>query len=83
MIYIIYFKVLVDFTEYCTTISGHFRRFSQCTCGKMGGGVLHSGALYATITHDPNSEYNQQKSKCNQCQQSWESGCVLRSQQGP
>ena len=40
MIYIIYFKVLVDFTEYCTTISGHFRRFSQRTCGKMHAQIL-------------------------------------------
>ena len=32
---------------------------------------LQLGALYATITHDPRSENNQQKSECNEHQQSW------------
>ena len=27
-------------------------------------GSLQSGAIYATIIHDPRSEYNQQKSEC-------------------
>ena len=34
-------------------------------------GFLQSGALYATITHDTRSEYNQQKSECRECQWSW------------
>ena len=29
-----------------------------------GPGFLQSGALYATMTHDPRSDYNQQKSEC-------------------
>ena len=33
-------------------------------------GCLQSGALYATITHDPRSEYNWQKSECSECQRS-------------
>ena len=32
---------------------------------------FQSGALYATITHDPWSEYNQQKSEDSKHQQSW------------
>ena len=32
---------------------------------------LQSGALYATITHDPGSEYNWQKSERSQRQRSW------------
>ena len=31
-------------------------------------GFLQLGALYATITHDPRSEYNQQKSECSERQ---------------
>ena len=34
-------------------------------------GFLQLGALYATITHDPRSEYNWQKSKCSKRQRSW------------
>ena len=38
-------------------------------------GFLQLGALYATITHNPRSEYNWQKSQHSECQQSqgvWE-----------
>ena len=34
-------------------------------------GFLQSGALYATNTHDPRSENNQQKSEHSKCQRSW------------
>ena len=34
-------------------------------------GFPRSGALYATITHDPRSEYNWQKKECSKSQQSW------------
>ena len=52
----------------------------KCLCI---AGFLQSGALYATTTHDPRSEYNQQKSECSKLQQSWEgSGGSLRCQWG-
>ena len=34
-------------------------------------GFLQSDALYTTITHDPRSEYNRQKSECSERQRSW------------
>ena len=34
-------------------------------------GFLQSDALYASITHDSRSEYNQQKSECSEGQWSW------------
>ena len=34
-------------------------------------GFLQSGGLYATITHNPRSEYNLQKSECGKRQWSW------------
>ena len=34
-------------------------------------GFLQLGALYATMTHDPRSEYNQQKSECSERQRNW------------
>ena len=40
----------------------------KCLCVT---GFLQSGALYATITHDPRNEYNQEKSECSKCQWSW------------
>ena len=35
-------------------------------------GFLQPGAVYPAITHDPRSEYNQQKNKRSERQQSWE-----------
>ena len=44
-------------------LMGHW--FSSIRC------PTRSGALYATITHDPRSEYNWQKKECSKSQQSW------------
>ena len=38
---------------------------------KFVAGFLQSGALHTNIRHDPTSDYNQWKSECSKCQQSW------------
>ena len=46
-------------------------------------GFLQSGALYATITHDPRSEYNRQKSECSERQRSWGVWGCSETPEGP
>ena len=56
--------------------------FEKKKCLRVAG-FFQSGAIYATITHDPRSEFNQQKSECSEHQRSWgDSGGSLRPQRG-
>ena len=49
----------------------------------MGYWFSSTGALYATITHDPRSECNWQKSECSEHQQSWGAWECSKTPKGP